>query len=431
MKSALLLTSLKESQVGALRAALEGLGLRVECAQLDPEGVSPCLGCGHCGLQTPGVCVHSKGSRDGFDALLRRIPHHDMLVLSGAIVLGTWEADLKRGIDRFMPLIRGKYTRRQGETHHQMRYSQPSRLLCLGVQPEPCDQDAQRLARLAARHAVNWAMQAHASLMLPASALQDQAGPLSELLETALAQLEQPKAPPPWPQLKLAEPIPPPQRLVLLAASTRRRSTSSAMVEYVDGALQAAPAARLRLSLRDLQDDQAKGESLLQALREGASLFLAFPIYLDGPPAQLLAWMHEASTQLQGSCSGALSIAVHSGYPESVQRMHATEVCHAFATQTGLRWHGALSFGGTPLIDGRRLEACGGAAKHLRRALSLAAEDLAAGQPLGEATQAAARKHRLPFPKALLPLLMNLMLWRKARKLGVDLNAQPFLDRGQ
>lgn len=142
----------------ALEAALLNHLPGSELGDVTRMAVKPCLGCSHCGTRKPGICVHT----DEFSAVFARIPHHPLLVLAGPVRFGVWHPDLKRAVDRFMPLMNGLYTLREGELHHQPRYALPQRILGIGI--TVADGDAPAVERLVERHRRNFALLRQASL---------------------------------------------------------------------------------------------------------------------------------------------------------------------------------------------------------------------------------------------------------------------------
>lgn len=186
--NALMLTDLSsagEEGASLLQAAIEQLeahGWQLTVADLTRVRVKPCLVCGHCSLKKPGVCV----LQDDFAELFAQIPRHGILVLAGAVRFGTWRPPLKLGLDRFLPLLAGFYTRRHGEMHHQLRYDEPTRLLGLGLHRPGFPQEAELLEQLVDRHHRNWAMRSSAS------AVGGNAAAVLEALPAAIARLEAP-----------------------------------------------------------------------------------------------------------------------------------------------------------------------------------------------------------------------------------------------
>jgi hypothetical protein len=67
-----------------------------------------------------------------------------------------------------------------------------------------------------------------------------------------------------------------------------------------------------------------------------------------------------------------------------VQHNHtALAICREFAWESGFVWAGGLALGGGHgLVQSKPLEAVGGRAAHLRKALDLTAVELAAGRPV-------------------------------------------------
>jgi len=107
------------------------------------------------------------------------------------------------------------------------------------------------------------------------------------------------------------------------------------------------------------------------------------------------------------------------GFPETHHNANTLALCAEFALQTGFTWQGSLALGaGEGLVHGRRLQKMGGRSIPLRKALTLAATELAQGQPIPEEAQKLITK---PFIPAWLYRLFGGIGWRQqAKRWGVQ-----------
>lgn len=134
-------------------------------------------------------------------------------------------------------------------------------------------------------------------------------------------------------------------------------------------------------SLRGDEATVAVGDLLSDTFAE--LLVLAFPLYVDGVPAPLVAvleWV--AARGLQVDRAVRVAALVNCGFPEAVQCTPALSVTRRFAEETGMSWVGGLALGAGAAIDGRALDGVGDLARSMRLALDLAAEALAEGRPV-------------------------------------------------
>ena len=108
--------------------ALARSGYEVETVDCTAADVSPCTGCGSCGMRTPGACV----VKDDMQGIFRALVASDLLVLATPVRFGSYCSQLKRVVDRFQPLMVPLYTVRDGEMHFSGRYDLPA-LLGVGL----------------------------------------------------------------------------------------------------------------------------------------------------------------------------------------------------------------------------------------------------------------------------------------------------------
>ena len=164
----------------------------------------------------------------------------------------------------------------------------------------------------------------------------------------------------------------------------------------------------------------------------GAGIFvLAAPLYVDGLPYLVVRALEIIAAQRPGQPAADapwfLAIA-NCGFPEAHHNRTALAICHEFAAEAGFRWAGGLALGGGGALAGRPLAQAGGMVRHAIRALDLAAESLAAGQPLPEEAIAAMEQPMMP---ARLYTLVGGLGWRmQALRNGafLRLGATPLAD---
>ena len=77
-----------------------------------------CVGCTHCWLKTPGVCVIN----DDWEALFKRILAADAVVFIAEAKLGFVSYKMKNIVDRLIPIITPYTMIHNGEMRHVLRY---------------------------------------------------------------------------------------------------------------------------------------------------------------------------------------------------------------------------------------------------------------------------------------------------------------------
>ena len=174
------------------------------------------------------------------------------------------------------------------------------------------------------------------------------------------------------------------QRAVLLVGSAKPAgtSTSEALGDYLLRRLEDRGVGPTVLRVSGAPT--ARVERRLAAALADADLFvLAAPVYVDSLPHLVTrAFESVARSTSDRRTSCAFTAIVNCGFPEAEQCRTALDIAQAFARRAGFVWAGGLALGEGGTIDGKPLAGVGGLARHVRRALDLAAGALAVGAPV-------------------------------------------------
>ncbi len=223
------------------------------------------------------------------------------------------------------------------------------------------------------------------------------------------------------------------RRAVLLIGSARPRGTSTSEVlgghvlrRLADNGIRTRAFHVSRCQRPD------KERSLLQAVDEADVLVIATPLYVDSLPYLLTRCLERIAEHRQGPTPRAevrLLALVNCGFPEWEQTRTALDICRVFARKAGFSWTGGLGLGGGEAIAGRPLAELGRRARHVTRALDLAAEALIAGRPAPPEAQALLSRPMVP---PLLYTAIGTIRWlRTAHRHGAlrRLKDRPFASR--
>ncbi len=148
---------------------------------------------------------------------------------------------------------------------------------------------------------------------------------------------------------------------------------------------------------QSLSSDQKKA-SLLRLVDQSDLVILAFPLYVDCLHSQaietleLIAEHEKAKRQKSKKSFAAIA---NSGFPEAIHNSKALEVCRLFAKQVGFDWAGGLAMGGGGMISGQPLAEMGGQVRNQTKALGIAAEALANGEPIPDSAVVSMSKTRI------------------------------------
>lgn len=199
-------------------------------------------------------------------------------------------------------------------------------------------------------------------------------------------------------------------RALLLIGSPKPKSTSRVLGEVVLARLAAQGWDTQALRLTGLLDAQEGRARLSGEFLEARLVILAAPVYVDAPPAPVLRAFEFLAGEPAPRETGRRRFAAvfNCGFPETVHTAISLDICRLFAREAGLEWAGGLGVGGGGAVGDGPLEARGRITANLRRALDLAGEALARGEPVPpEALDLAAR----PLAPRWLYLLMAEAGW--------------------
>jgi len=108
---------------------LSKLGYEIKLFNLGERNIAPCTGCDYCFEKKVGVCC----KQDGMQDIYPKLANSELYIFITQINFGGFSSDLKKVIDRFMPLFLPTYTIHKCELHHPRRYNNPQKLFFLGV----------------------------------------------------------------------------------------------------------------------------------------------------------------------------------------------------------------------------------------------------------------------------------------------------------
>lgn len=401
-----------EPLLAVLKDQLKRTGAEVQTFTLREIKLAHCIGCFGCWVETPGLCVEADAGRE----IAKTVSHSQTLILFTPITFGGYSSELKRMVDRLVPLSLPHFTLFHGEVHHNPRYPAPPRLVGIGVQHDANSEEATIFKALVGRNAINLHAPTYA-----AEVVRDTDGPetLRQRFENALSRSDSP----PLAQ-RIMTGLPTPSTsgdmrwvetgkalLIVGSPKTKSPSTSGVLGGYLLGRLKAHGWETESLTLRAGLRLEPGQEELLSSTDRADLLIFAFPLYVDSLPflvtkaLELIAshWQDVPNRKPQ-----RLAVIVNNGFPEAAQNALALAICRCFADQSGIAWAGGLAMGaGEALSSGQSLATptrSGPPVGHVIDALDMAAAALVAGQSIpGEAARLIAKS---PIP------LLHPSVWR-------------------
>jgi multimeric flavodoxin WrbA len=147
-----------------LRAQLEAVNPHLEVITLAEQRVVPCMGCFHCWVKTPGVCVKNDDGR----RVAAKVVQSDLLVLVTPVTFGGYASPLKRMIDALIQDVSPFFQRTDTGVRHQRRYAHYPALLAVGIMSRADRESGMIFQELVARNAHNFHAPAHRAVLLQA-----------------------------------------------------------------------------------------------------------------------------------------------------------------------------------------------------------------------------------------------------------------------
>jgi hypothetical protein len=135
----------------AVMAIMKARDWEVKAFALAGMDIKACRGCFSCWAKTPGRCV----IEDDEETILRAWTTADLVILLTPVTFGGYAPELKKAMDRIIPVLLPFFIQIKGKAHHPQRYPRRRRLLAIGTQKQE-DADSEGVFRdLVGRNALN------------------------------------------------------------------------------------------------------------------------------------------------------------------------------------------------------------------------------------------------------------------------------------
>lgn len=165
----------------AIAEQLSSARWNLETIILRHKHIAGCAGCFGCWIRTPGICTIDDYGRE----IGKKAARADLLIYLTPVTFGGYSSELKKAVDRTLPILLPYFTLVNGEVHHKARYKRRQRLAVVGVQTSPDAESAHVFETLVERNAINFHCLANGSaVIIQASAQQEIRERVSLLLKT-------------------------------------------------------------------------------------------------------------------------------------------------------------------------------------------------------------------------------------------------------
>ncbi len=133
---------------------LTSKGISCESIILNKTDLKSCIGCFKCWDTTPGICSGVKG--DSGTEIIRKVIHSDLIVFLTPLTFGGFSSELKKVIERFLPLLQAGVVLIKGESHHKKRYDRYPSILAIATTEEVDDEGVEIFKHLMHRLSLNF-----------------------------------------------------------------------------------------------------------------------------------------------------------------------------------------------------------------------------------------------------------------------------------
>ena len=113
--------------------------------------IGPCRGCFACWVKTPGICIIDDVARE----IARTVVRSELVVFLTPVTFGGYSSELKKAVDRLIPLILPFFKLVGNEVHHVPRYARYPSLLGVGLLGDSSAAKERIFRRLIERNAIN------------------------------------------------------------------------------------------------------------------------------------------------------------------------------------------------------------------------------------------------------------------------------------
>ena len=127
-------------------------GFELKEIKLHEKKIDDCLGCFKCWTKTPGLCI----IKDDADQILADIINSELLIFLSPVVFGSYSYQLKKALDRMIPLISPFFKKIDGEIHHKKRYKNYPSILGVGIIDEENKIEEETFIKLVRNNALNF-----------------------------------------------------------------------------------------------------------------------------------------------------------------------------------------------------------------------------------------------------------------------------------
>ena len=409
----------------ALQAEIAQRGWSSEVVVLREKKIGNCMGDFLCWFKSPGKCHVADDQLE----ISRKFIESDLVIFLTPITFGGYSSTLKKMVDHMIQNTLPFFATHSGEIHHLQRYDRYPDVLTIGWQSEPDEQGASIFRHLAWRNSINFYAKVHGCGILSGNQ-EDRV--MEAQLHRLLDQMERHEsdAEVTLPVISRSSATPTSVRRALLLVGSPRieKSSSSSLGSYLFEQLKQHGVESETIYIYKAINTTERLEALRHAISTADLVVLAFPLYVDTLPAPVISVLEDVVKNGTAKTKPTRFAAiVNCGFPNASQNASAIAVCAEFAREAQFEWVGGLSLGaGEGMVHAKPIAELGGQGAPLRKALEMAAGELAQGQPVSDNALKLLAKPLMP---EWMFRLGGTIGWKmRARKFGTQklLKARPY-----
>ncbi|MCI5157212.1 MAG: flavodoxin family protein [Candidatus Electrothrix sp. AUS1_2] len=321
--------------------------------QLRDININHCIGCFSCWLKTPGKCIYiDHGSK-----IIQTVLTCHTLILFTPVAFGGFSSELKKILDRFLPIILPFFTYIDGETHHLSRYCKIPRFVGIGITTDQQKKYSQCFKILVGRNAINYHAPGYAADVISGSATDAE---LQHQFKKLLSNTDK------YPgRDDLHNLTPPPavpdnlkrKRSVLLLMGSPKitsRSTSAVIGEYLLKKIGRHGYSTSSICIGEDLMQELGQKALCSEVDRAGIIIIVSPLYVDSLPfltTKALETIFRYKKEIPDLNTKRVFAVVNSGFPEAYQNSIALTICCHFTMECGMNWAGGLALGGAEALD--------------------------------------------------------------------------------
>ena len=148
--------------IEALNLELTGSGSGSAHHVMRKLAIGACTGCFSCWTRTPGECVIADEQRSVCADMVRS----DVVILITPVTFGGYSSELKKGMDRIIPVLLPFFRKYAGETHHPSRCGNEWNILGIGTLPVQDEEKESLFKDIVLRNSLNMHSKCSSSLVI-------------------------------------------------------------------------------------------------------------------------------------------------------------------------------------------------------------------------------------------------------------------------